>query len=135
MCAVCLVAQLCLTFCNPMDYSPPYSSCQSMGILQAKLLEWVAFGVGYHALLQGIFPTQGSNPGLPHCRQTLYQLSYREALWISLVGYKFVAYSFITLSEILSFQIVSFYLYKKNDMHANFQEKIKSHWATSDKIW
>ena len=31
-------------------------------------------GVGCHALLQGIFPTQGSNPGLPHCRQILYQL-------------------------------------------------------------
>ena len=28
--------------------------------------------VGYHALLQGIFPTQESNPGLPHCRQILY---------------------------------------------------------------
>ena len=28
------------------------------------------------ALLQGIFPTQGSNPGLPHCRQILYHLSY-----------------------------------------------------------
>ena len=27
--------------------------------------------VGFHFLLQGIFPTQGSNPGLPHCRQTL----------------------------------------------------------------
>ena len=30
-------------------------------------------------LLQGIFPTQGSNPGLPHCRRVLYQLSHREA--------------------------------------------------------
>ena len=29
-------------------------------------------GVGSHALLQGIFPTQGSNPGLPNCRQILY---------------------------------------------------------------
>ena len=28
-------------------------------------------GMGYHFLLQGIFPTQGSNPGLPHWRQTL----------------------------------------------------------------
>ena len=36
-------------------------------------------GVGCHALLQGVFPTQGSNPGLPHCRQILYQLSHREA--------------------------------------------------------
>ena len=34
-------------------------------------------GVGRHALLQGIFPTQRSNPGLLHCRQILYQLSYQ----------------------------------------------------------
>jgi len=36
-------------------------------------------GVGCHSLLQGIFPTWGSNPGLLHCRQILYHLSYREA--------------------------------------------------------
>ena len=34
-------------------------------------------GVGSFSLLQGIFPTQGLNPGLPHCRQILYQLSYQ----------------------------------------------------------
>ena len=34
--------------------------------------------VGCHALLQGIFPSQGSNPGLLHCRQVLYPS--REAL-------------------------------------------------------
>ena len=34
-------------------------------------------GVGSHPLLQVIFPTQGWNPGLPHCRQILYQLSYQ----------------------------------------------------------
>ena len=33
--------------------------------------------MGCHFLLQGIFPTQGSNPGLPHCRQTLYPLSHQ----------------------------------------------------------
>ena len=32
-------------------------------------------GVGSLSLLQGIFPTQGLNPGLPHCRKILYQLS------------------------------------------------------------
>ena len=32
--------------------------------------------VGCHSLLQGIFPTQGSNPGLPHCRQILYRQSH-----------------------------------------------------------
>ena len=34
-------------------------------------------GVGCHFLLQGIFPTQGLNPGLWHCRQTLYHLSHQ----------------------------------------------------------
>ena len=34
-------------------------------------------GVGCHLLLQGIFLTLGSNPGLPHCRQTLYCLSHQ----------------------------------------------------------
>ena len=33
-------------------------------------------GVGYHALLQGIFPTQGQNPGLLNCRQILHHFSY-----------------------------------------------------------
>ena len=40
-------------------------------------------GVGYHFLLPEIFPTQGLNPGLPHCRQTLYHLSYQGNLrWL-----------------------------------------------------
>ena len=34
-------------------------------------------GVGSLPLLQGIFPTQGLNPGLPHCRRILYQLSHK----------------------------------------------------------
>ena len=34
-------------------------------------------GVGYHSLLQEVFPTQGSNPGLQHCRQILYHLSHQ----------------------------------------------------------
>ena len=34
-------------------------------------------GVGSLSLLQGIFPTQGENPGLPHCRWILYQLSHK----------------------------------------------------------
>ena len=34
-------------------------------------------GVGSLSLLQRIFPTQGSNPGLPHCKQILYQLSHK----------------------------------------------------------
>ena len=36
--------------------------------------------VGSFSLLQGIFPTQGSNPGLPHCSWILYQLNYQGSL-------------------------------------------------------
>ena len=57
------VAQSCLTLYDPMDYTVH-------GILQARILEWVAF-----SFLQGILATQGSNPGLPHCGWILYQLS------------------------------------------------------------
>ena len=40
-------------------------------------------GVGCHFLLQRIFPTQGSNPGLLHCRQTIYCLSQQGSPWIN----------------------------------------------------
>ena len=47
-------------------------------------------GVGSRSLLQGIFPTQGLNPGLPHCRQILYQLSHTGSQTIL----EWVAYPF-----------------------------------------
>ena len=52
-------------------------------------------GVGSHSLLQGIFPIQGSNPGLPHCRQILYQLSHRGSPRIL----EWAAYPFSTESS------------------------------------
>ena len=45
-------------------------------------------GVDCYFLLQGIFPTQGSNPSLPHCRQTLYHLSHQGSplfVWTVLI--------------------------------------------------
>ena len=44
-------------------------------------------GVGFNFLLQGIFPTQGSNPGLLHCRQMLYRLSHQGSHWYSPLSY------------------------------------------------
>ena len=104
------VIQSCPTLCKPMDYTVH-------GILQARILEWVAFpfsrdlpnpgieprspaekadslpaepqgkpkntGVGSLSLLQWIFPTQGSNWGLLHYRQVLYQLSYQGSRYPS----------------------------------------------------
>ena len=53
-----------------MDCSPP--SYSAHGDSPGKIT-----GVGCYVLLQGIFPTQGTNPGLPHCRQILYCLSHQ----------------------------------------------------------
>ena len=52
-------------------------------------------GVSSCSLLQGIFPTQGWNPGLPHCRQILYQLSHKGSPRIL----EWVDYSFSTESS------------------------------------
>ena len=69
--------QSCPTLCDPIDGSPP-GSCP-----------WDSpgknTGVGCHFLLQGIFPIQGSNPGLSQCRQSLYHLHS---------GYMFVYFTF-----------------------------------------
>ena len=57
-------------------------SCESRSVVSDSL--WPPWnspgqntGVGSLSLLQGIFPIQGSNPGLPHCRWMLYQLSHK----------------------------------------------------------
>ena len=63
---------VCL-FCDSMDCSPPGSSVRA--IFSGKNT-----GVGYHFLPQGIFPTQGSNVCLLHCRWILYCWAIREAL-------------------------------------------------------
>ena len=67
--------------------TPWTAACQaplSMGILQARILEWDAM-----PSLQRIFSTQVSNPGLPHCRRILYQLSHPGS------PYTFVLYVFV----------------------------------------
>ena len=65
---LCLVAQSYLTLCNSMDYSPRGSS--AMGFSRQEY--WSGLPC---PPCQGIFPTQGLNPGFPHCRQVLYCLS------------------------------------------------------------
>ena len=66
---VCLVTQSCLTLCNPMDGSPP--DFFPMGFSRQE------YWSGLPLSLQGIFPAQGSNLGLLHCRQILYHLSHQ----------------------------------------------------------
>ena len=76
ICAVCAVLShsVMSDSLQPRGFcSPPGSSVQ--GGSPDKNTE-----VGYHALLQGILSTQGSNPGLPHCKRILYHLSHKGSL-------------------------------------------------------
>ena len=62
------VTPLCLTLCKPCPWNSPGQNT----------------GVGSRSLLQGIFQTQGSNPGLTHYRWIPYQLSHQgRLLWLS----------------------------------------------------
>ena len=69
---LCFVAQSCPTLCDLVDSSPSGSSVH--GDSPGEKI-----GVGCHALLQGIFPTQGLNPGFPHCRRILYCLCHQRS--------------------------------------------------------
>ena len=77
-----------LLVCQPyygvlcLDASVMSNSFRPHGLWPSRLLcPWdspgKSIGVSCHSLLQGIFPTQGLNPGLVHCRQILYQLSHQ----------------------------------------------------------
>ena len=67
-----LVAQSSLTLCDSMEHQTRlFCPWNSPGKNR---------GVGSHFLLQGILPTQGLNPGLPHCRQMLYHLCHQGSL-------------------------------------------------------
>ena len=70
---LCLVAQSCLTLWNLIDCRPPGPPVH--GDSPGKNTE-----VGCHILLQRIFPTLGSNPGLLHCRWILYCLNHQGNL-------------------------------------------------------
>ena len=104
-----LVTQSWPTLCNPMDCSLPGSSVH--GDSPGKNT-----GMGFLALLQGISPTQGSNPGLLHCRQILYWLSQQGSptlvkpnlqhlhhlLHVTLPSWRFSQVSLITPSALVT---------------------------------
>ena len=69
---VCESRSVVSDFLRPIDYT--HSPWNSLG---------QSTGVGGLSLLQGIFPTQGLNPGLPYCKWILYQLSHKAQALIA----------------------------------------------------
>ena len=77
-------------FVTPMNCSPSGSSVHAD-------FPGKNTGGGCHALLQGIFPTQGQNPDFPHCRWILYHLSHQGSPFLALMYIILI----LTLIEIL----------------------------------
>ena len=70
---------LCVSCSVPSDFLQPHGARQtplSVGFSRQEYWKWVS-----HSLLQGIFLTQGLNPGILHCRNTLYHLSHHGRPW------------------------------------------------------
>ena len=88
---------LCLTVCDPIDCSSPGSSVH--GDSPGK-----STGGGCDALFQGIFPTQGSNPGLPPRRRILNQLWSRSCITLNkaVICNQFLFLVVISFSRVLS---------------------------------
>ena len=95
------------TLCDPMDCSVPGFSVH--GIFQAIVLEWIAISFSRD------LPNSGLEPGLPHCRQTLYHLSHQGSPQInspsplkvccSWYYYSYLSYCMISLYWFMSCNI------------------------------
>ena len=66
-----------MVLCESESHSVVSNSLPPHGLYSPWNSPGQSTGVSTLSLLQGIFPTQGSNPGIPHCRQILYQLSHK----------------------------------------------------------
>ena len=79
-----------VTICDSESHSVVSDSLRPYGLYSPWNSPGQNTGVGSPSLLQGIFPTQGSNPCLPHCRGILYQLRHKGSLsMLEWVAYPF----------------------------------------------
>ena len=93
---MCSVTQSCLTLCNPKGCHLP--DCSVHGDSSGK-----DTGVVCCALLQEIFPTQGANPGLQHCKRILYSLSHQGSTFSP--TYKYIdSFSYFPIQVITEYK-------------------------------
>ena len=78
-------------------------------------------GVGYHALLRGIFPTHGSNPGLLHCRQTLYCPSHQGGHYLNLSVFQKAQPNAFPRTHSVQVNGMNTHMHFKKSYHSGFQ--------------
>ena len=106
-----------------MDCSPPGSSV--LGDSPGQNI-----GVGCHVLLQGIFPTQGSKPGLPHCRWTLYHLSHKGSPRIM----EWIAYPFSSDLPCIAGIVFTSWATINNTYNSIIKRQLTK-WKNGQRIW
>ena len=84
-----VISFICYMCLESESHSVLSDSLQPYGLYSPGSFPGQNNGVGSLSLLQGIFPTQGSNPGLPYCRWILYQLSHKGSPSLSLLQWIF----------------------------------------------
>ena len=85
VCHECIKCVLDVTQKSESERRSVLTLCDSQGLYSPWNSPGQSTGVGSWYLLQGIFPTQGSNPGLLPCRQILYQLSHQGSPDIDMI--------------------------------------------------
>ena len=106
-----LIRAFQITLCTVLMCSVMSDSLWPHGLQPSRLLcTWnspgKSTGVDCHTLLQGIFPTQGSNSGFGHCRRILYHLNHQGT---SLSNSKYIIHTVHYLLWLINFITVSFY--------------------------
>ena len=116
------VAQSCLTLCDLWDCSPPFSL--SMGFPSKNT------GVGWYFLLQGIFPTQGSNPRLLHWQADSSPLSHWGSpslcgLYLIYINSQNEKFKYLINSLFVNINNIGFFIKKKKK---SFLPELKHWW-------
>ena len=77
------IVYICMKWNKSESRSVVFNSSRAHGLCGPWNSPGQNTGVGSLSLLQGIFPTQRSNPGIPHCRQIFYQLRHKGSPYMS----------------------------------------------------
>ena len=132
----CLITKISseIRMCVWVSCSVVSNSLQPHRLQPTRLLcPWNSPGkntrVGCHALLQRIFQTQESNLGLPHCKQSLYHLSYLGShpspAFFFLIEVRIFSHNYFYSTSYWKFQLVQQVTEKKNRRHKIVKKKIK----------
>jgi len=128
LCCAVLSCSVVSTVFDPMECSPPGYSVHGDSPGRNT-------GVGCHALLQGIFPTQGLNPCLLHCRRILYRLDNQQKVVEWMTEWMHEWRTVINRNKKIERELVWAFIYTFQDPHCLLDDYNPSHVSTQNCAW